>query len=132
MAARNVTTISFEPSLANLHYLTRTLASPQNRAVSAKVTLFPVGISDVDGRVQVKAAKGNAGDTTLHPTQGGQLSNTSRPNEARIIRLDQVRWPRRAPRLSLMKMDVQGFETKLLLGAAVLLNAGAIGCLVFE
>ena len=132
MAARNVTTVSFEPSLANLHYLTRTLASPQNRAVSAKVTLFPVGLSDVDGRVQVKAAKGNAGDTTLHPTQGGQLSNTSRPNEARIIRLDQVRWPRRAPRLSLMKMDVQGFETKLLLGAAVLLNAGAIGCLVFE
>ena len=76
MAARNITTVSFEPSTANLHYLSRTLDHPHNRAagISARVTLYAIGLGRKEQILLANAPTGNAGDTILSGANNAQLN----------------------------------------------------------
>ena len=61
-------------------------------------------------------------------------STTFDSTHVQVARLDDVLWPEGspAPLIRLMKIDVQGFEPKVLAGASRLLRAGLIKVLRFE
>lgn len=136
MASMNVTTISFEPSQSNLFYLTRSLLSPTNYALKRHVALYRFGLGDTIKWYQLYAQEGNAGNSVL----GAPLEMAQRQPLGRVWTqpLDSVasRWASAAtaspPRIGVLKIDTQGFETRVLRGARQLLRAGRVRCVAFE
>jgi len=116
--------ICFEPSPANQDAIREQI---RIRGVG-NVELVPFAVSD------------RAGRSTLHlkPRQGhhslGDIGATTTIGsvEVETITLDQFAAERGIEELGLLKVDVEGFEPEVFLGAAGLLRRKAIGAIVFE
>ena len=123
--------VTFEPVAFNLYYLTRSiLANPiewKNR-----FTLYPIALGAEDGVHSIFMEKGNAGNSVIgkpiHANNGVTLNISVR-------RFDDMLWPNPLtppPKISLLKIDAQGFEMKVFAGARRLVEARAIQCIVTE
>lgn len=134
VASLNVTAIVFEPLPANLFYLTSSLM--RNPALKALVTLHAVGLSEAPGTAVMYSQADNYGNSVI----GQPLADN--PNDAHMVAemrkrastvtlstLDSELWPDASlppPLISLLKIDVQGFEVHAFRGAARLFAACAI------
>lgn len=139
LLASSAHVLAFEPGADNRLYAEASLSALRARLprLKGRARLQPLALSDADGEASLHQAIGNAGHATIGaaPPEFAPLGH--RPAEAVAMRtLDEVLWPRTAPRaaprVALLKLDVEGFECKVLGGARRLLAAGAIGVLKVE
>jgi FkbM family methyltransferase len=129
MAQQDVhSALAFEPSPANLFYLSNTLLS--NPTIKDKVKLYPFALGDEDKTSPIYTEQGNAGNTVVgqathaSPTAVGQVDTKT---------LDEVVMKGDTPPyIHLMKMDAQGYEVKILQGASKLFSSGAVNAVKFE
>lgn len=125
----NIRILAFEPSPSNLFYFTRSLE--RNPSINKRVTLYPVGLSDTFTSHRLYEQPGNAGNSVMD-AQVKWSSAHPLYRDVHVVRLDSILWSAAQQRVRLMKMDVQGFEVKLLNGMGELLPGHAVGCVQFE
>ena len=139
MLAIGASTVAFEPLAANLYYFTSAVLR-NGPGFGAKLTLHPVALG-ARRRVSVLYTDANPGNTVVGLPVGDTAEQEAAMRRAGpkqrvpIVTLDEILWPDKtkpAPRIGVLKMDVQGLETQLLHGARRLLQAGAIQHVKFE
>jgi FkbM family methyltransferase len=117
--------VAFEPNPHNLFFLTNSIKRlpPQIRA---NLKLHAAGAGASAAAHKLFTQQGNFGNSILdNPNQ----SDTVPQHTVFTVTLDDALWPDASlppPCISLMKMDVQGFEVQALQGAKRLLAAKAI------
>ena len=133
--------IALEPSPINLYYLTRSikLAALSYPDILRRVVVLPIGAADVSAVVQLSAQKGNLGNTVAGKLSCGLASGGKDPNcrsrsvaNASLLPLDQI-FPNGLGDVRMIKLDVQGYECKVLQGAAqTIARAQRLSALVTE
>jgi FkbM family methyltransferase len=122
--------VAFEPNPKNLFYMTGAVL--KNPGFVSKLTLFPTALGSSDGSHTMYMTPGNAGNTVLDaPVAANPISDVQK-TQAQTITLDEVFAFRKPPYIHVMKIDAQGFETKILKGASKLLKSGAVKAIHFE
>jgi FkbM family methyltransferase len=94
---------AFEPCPETFHRLSRHIALNRMECIHA----HPIALSDVPGLASLQPRNGNSGAAFLVP--GGQIA---------VSTLDQFVEARGLQRLDFMKIDVEGFEERVLRGGA--------------
>lgn len=133
----NATLIVFEPSPANLYYLTTSLQANHMTFGPGRVFVYPLAVGNTSMENLLVEAKRNAGDSVigaLPPNEGpfiraqpaAQYMVHVRPLDA-IFEKDMAKYS-----VQLMKMDVQGFECKALNGMKRLLRKRVIASIHTE
>ncbi len=140
VAGHKVRTHAFEPQPDNLYYLRTTLAA--NEELRSWVSVHDVGLGDHAHNSTIYRQDGNAGNSVVgvvHPDDPRNLEHRQamEKNKANIYvtTLDDELWPDQKgppPKIALMKMDVQGYEVKVLRGAQRLLSARCIRAIKTE
>ena len=135
--------IAFEPSPTNLFYLTRSirLAAQLHPEISTRVVVFPIGAGNVPlEHAQLYTERGNLGNTvvgTRHADACNTLDQaclrrvTRAAQTTTILPLDNV-FPEGLGCARLMKLDVQGFECKVMAGAKRVLRTSRLRAVVAE
>ena len=140
MLALGVESVAFEPFPANLFYLTSAVLA-NGPAFGKRLTLHPVALGATPGTTPLYSQRGNAGNTVVSAPVGDSkvdeeaMVRAGAVDRIRVSTLDARLWPDSsapAPRVALLKMDVQGYECRLLDGAQRLLAARAIRAVKFE
>lgn len=134
----NATILAFEPSPLNLFHLTETLHKTTlgNPLLASRVTIFPIAVGDSNKSDRIFVAKGNAGNSVIHETvrdHASQDMSLSYPIEVRT--LDYVLSAHaflKSYSISVMKVDAQGFECRVLSGLSRIAVAGMISTLSIE
>jgi FkbM family methyltransferase len=128
LATHGARTISFEPSPSNLFYFTSTVLE-QPEEVQRRITVFPYGLGDKTGRHVLYAQPGNQGNSVVDkvtPDAPAHYEAMARSQyEIHVTTLDRVLYFEarfRQLEVALMKVDVQGYEVRLLQGAHRLLS----------
>lgn len=116
--------VAFEPLPSNFWYLNESMRI--NAHWRDRLILWPVALGARNATEIIYTERGNAGNSPLRfPTH----AQDSLGIEVSTITLDHALWPdplQPAPRVGLLKIDVQGFEPFVLEGATRLLQARAI------
>ena len=134
----NATVLAFEPSPLNLFHLTNSLyrTGLSNPLLASRVVVFPIAVGDRNGPDTIFVAKGNVGNSVVtervrdHASQDMSLSY---PIEVR--KLDFVLSAQsftRSYSISMLKVDVQGFECRALSGMTSIVLAGAVSTMTIE
>ena len=140
MLGLGIDTIAFEPLPANLFYLTSAVLA-NKPAFRAHLTLHPIALGAASGTIPLYSQRGNAGNTVVNAPVGDSQADEAAMVHAGAVAqilvstLDSQMWPDStapAPRIALLKMDVQGYECRLLAGAQRLLAARAIQTVKLE
>lgn len=120
---------AFEPSRSNLFYLTSSILA--NPSSAHKTFLWPMGLGESAAVHTVYEEPGNAGNSMLDKMTSFASQFVG---DVETVTLDSVfaSGPEPPPYIHVAKMDVQGFEGKVLAGAARLLRARAVGVWKFE
>lgn len=119
MAAHGIQTIAFEPNPDNLFYLRSSVN--HNYPISAVTRVVGIGLGDVAASFPIYVQAHNAGNSVI----GAAVQTEARPAHIVNIRTLDSMIPDGVT-IPLMKVDVQGFEYKLLSGARRLLEKGEI------
>lgn len=134
----NATVLAFEPSPLNLLHLTESLHRTvlSNPLLASRVAVFPIAVGDTNGSDRIFVAKGNAGNSVVHERvrdHSSQDMSLSYPIEVRTLDsvLSSHHFPR-SSRVSIIKVDVQGFECRALSGMTSLARAGTFSTMTIE
>ncbi len=107
--------ISFEPESENAALLLRTLERNQRN----NVTLVQKGLGEKEETLSLAIHPDNKGKHTLLPTDESGVTST----DISVTTLDAALETLGAPRVDLIKIDIEGWEAKALRGAARTLRA---------
>lgn len=147
MAANSITTLAFEPLASNYNIFVQSINAnflePTNTTAklpfSQFIWLYPFGLGDKAYSTVAFMQLKNIGNTVIgHAVSDIDKSpDTMLQQPVNVKVLDEVIWANRPtgappPMIKLMKLDVQGFETKVLEGAKNLLRNKAIQTIKFE
>jgi len=140
MAAHGIRTIAFEPMVSNLFFFTSSVKALPSES-QLLVTIFKSGVGRASSAKKLYSDPQNAGHSivgnlAVEPWRKKVMQTMNdTATMITISTLDAVLWPNRAfppPSIRLMKMDIEGYETEALLGAAALFRARAIAMIKFE
>lgn len=134
--------LAFEPHPRNLWHLTRSLRKGTAETLSdagwaSRVAVFPMGLGDLPERRTISVSQDNSGDARLGRADASEpvasSADAAAPLPIRVQPLDSLlpRVAGQAP-IRLMKLDVQGFECKVIKGALQLLMAGTVQTIIAE
>jgi FkbM family methyltransferase len=116
----NASIYAFEPHPKNQHCLTSTLSHPDNVGFAKRVHLFPIGLGLQTDKSVIHSAKGNMGNSVVGDKfvkdSSDQVLDEKISIPIAIERLDDVLSIPQSTRVSLMKMDAQGFECYIIRG----------------
>ncbi len=123
----DVTIHAFEPNASNAKGWRRNAAL--NPEVDARLERSAVG--SFDGEVEIRSA---GGESAFHFAQppGSSSSDPADVERVRQISLDTYAAAHGIDRIDVMKLDVEGFEHHVVLGAQELLSDKRVGCIVAE
>lgn len=119
MAAHGIQTIAFEPNPDNLYYLRSSVNN--NIHISVVTRVVGIGLGDVAASFPIFVEPHNAGNSVV----GAAVNTGAKPAHMVSIKPLDGLIPEGVV-IPLMKIDVQGFEHKLLLGARGLLARGTV------
>ena len=131
VAGQGFETHAFEPQPDNLRHLRASIGS------LSMVHLHAVALGEASGGATIYRQEGNAGNSVVgvahpdDPTSATDRAAMLRNAAAVEVRTLDEELPG-TPNILLMKLDVQGFEVKVLRGARRLLAAGAIAAIKTE
>mmetsp|Transcript_6022 Transcript_6022/g.6718 ORF Transcript_6022/g.6718 Transcript_6022/m.6718 type:complete len:247 (-) Transcript_6022:61-801(-) len=114
----NAAIIAFEPNPKNLFPMRETI-SRLHKSYQARVVVFPIALGSVESSNIIAAANNNMGNSQVGSTVKdldveGQKFDEKDKFEIKVERLDDILKP--GPEISLVKMDAQGYECKILEG----------------
>lgn len=115
--------VSFEPSPENCRHFRRTVDENGIR----NITIEQAALSDVTGEGQLFVPKEQGNNT---PTM--VANNGGRSIPVPVVTLDEYLERNRIGRVDFMKIDVEGFEPKVIAGARSTIRAKRIGALICE
>jgi FkbM family methyltransferase len=127
---------AFEPDPLTLQTLRRNLALNGNPA-----NIYPFALSDAtELKTLIRGPRTNTGMSTLGPTAStGMRDHVSDPGRAKLptfevlcLTADALIADGAAPAPTLMKIDVEGWEYKVLNGAVQLMDSDCLKAIVFE
>jgi FkbM family methyltransferase len=134
---------AFEPVLSNLYYFKHSVLGNIARHIFSPdmISLYPCGLGDKEEETVIYSQDGNAGNSVVNAVvpdwDTGKTRKAMKRNsqELFISTLDAVLWPNCTgppPLINVMKIDVQGYELRVLHGAANLLKAQRIKSIKVE
>jgi len=135
--------IAFEPSPTNLYYLTRSLllAAQHHPDIRDRVVVFPIGAGNVAlEHAQLYTESGNLGNTVVGARHTDACDardhaclrrSTHAMHETTVLPLDSI-FPEGLGCARLLKLDVQGFECKVMAGAQRALRSSQVRAVVAE
>ena len=135
--------VAFEPSPTNLFFLTRSirLAAQLHPEIAKRVVVFTIGAGSVPlEHAQLYAERGNLGNTVVgmrhadacNAQDHACLRRVTRATQAAtILPLDTV-FPEGLGCARLMKLDVQGFECRVMAGTKRALRTSGLRAVVAE
>jgi len=134
----NATVFAFEPSPLNLFHLTESLhrTGLSNPLLASRVVVFPIAVGDRNCSDRIFVAKGNVGNSVVNERvrdHASQDMSLSYPIQVR--KLDSVLSAQsftRSCSISMLKVDVQGFECRALSGMTSIVLAGAVSTMTIE
>jgi len=126
--------LAFEPGADNLFYFSSSLMQLREFFTNAEqhLQLYPLAVGAANVSDELHATIGNAGHSVIGQRPALYAPRGHKPPQAIVVRtMDDVLWPRSQrsllpPTVSLLKLDVEGYECKALQGMAALLAARAI------
>jgi len=126
-AATSANVVAFEPSPANLFYLSNNFL--MNKHLLNRLHLFPFGAGSSHQELPIFEQPENAG----HSVVGASLSYNVTLGDSEMVHRGVVQIrpldsfiQKPYPRIRLMKIDVEGFETAVLEGGRELLSSGVV------
>jgi len=126
--------VAFEPSPANLFYMTSSISKRVQQGdprILKNLVLYPNPVGSERSMHTLYEQPGNAGNTGVNSTVMGQKMDGVK---VETITLDEVFMGdgQLPPYIHLMKVDAQGYEVKILMGAQKLLASGAVNAMHIE
>jgi len=129
--------ISFEPNPANIMRLCDSIRLNNNfmvNNISPEIHIFQNAVSNVHGEEMMLLAPNNPGAAFLEPIEGGGKADKipdSHKAKTIVVALDRVAeeqgWFQRPDfKIKLLKIDVEGIEPIIIMGASKLLNSGIV------
>lgn len=115
--------VAFEPSA----YAFEKLSSMAAKSGLTQVTTIHAGLSDAAGSLKLYLGVGSNNHTPTMVARGNTSETT-----VRVVRLDEEAARLGIERIDLIKIDVQGYESKVLAGATRLLRERRIGAILCE
>lgn len=115
---------AFEPQPRVQSYLRKTLALNPD----LPITLHPIGLGDEEAMLDMEIPRGNAGAGSMAAAPAPGADTISVP----VRRLDTYAQEIGLVRADVIKMDVEGFEARVLMGADGLLQAHPARAIVTE
>jgi FkbM family methyltransferase len=113
--------ISFEPSIKNLELIKHNITA---NSLSEQITIYPYAVGDKSGELYFE----NGPD---EQTGWGHISVVETAQKVKVVKLDDILDPN-IKKIDLLKVDVEGFDIQVILGAKELLQKGVIQKIVFE
>jgi FkbM family methyltransferase len=110
----------------------------ENLAKYPQVRPFPIGLADRNGEMVLNVNEFDATNSLLatdpraEKVWGPKVCSTQRKTAARFMTLDQFITEAQIDRIDVLKLDVQGAEYKVLLGATDALARGVIEIIYIE
>lgn len=137
LAAVGAEVVAFEPMPPNYKVFVQSiLANP-----TFKIKLYPYGAGDYEGSSLAFVQDNNMGNGVVGLQIPIKKSDSMTREDITIKQLDDVLWPSLKdpiekrlppPLIRVMKLDVQGYEYRALVGARALLECGAIKTIQWE
>lgn len=137
LAANGANVVAFEPQPSNLFYFEESIRRSSAR-MKELIDVRRVGLGNQTGIHTIFAQRGNEGNSVIDIPIAGQDKDSAnmkkRSFTIKVETLDDMLWPEGAvmPTVALLKIDVQGYEHNVLMGARRLIDRGAIKVIRFE
>ena len=113
----------FEPSTSALAVLREKFAA------HPELTIVPMAVSDRPGKVTFYEEENAGGTSSCVP---GYSKPTAQPREVQVTTVDAALAAHGIARVDVMKVDVEGFDLRVLKGARALLTDHRVGLVQFE
>jgi FkbM family methyltransferase len=123
---QNVVVYAFEPSLITFRELTEGLSD----RFADRFVAVPMAVSNISGSATLYSVHDLAGSNSLHGFAG--TTEGLQPEAVELCTVDGFCHSASIDRVNLLKVDAEGHDMLVLLGASEMLRAGAIDIVQFE
>jgi FkbM family methyltransferase len=118
---KNCSVFSFEPSLKNLDLIKHNITA---NGLGEQITIYPYAAGNQNAELYFENGPNEQ-------TGWGHISEKKTAQKVKVVRLDDI-LDSQIQKIDLLKIDVEGFDIQVILGATELMRKGIINKIVFE